>query len=131
MLAVIWNPLCRWHADGSELAILQSIDWAQFRFDLITVAHHRREPHRIDIRDFLKAQGYALEVRVFTVWHTLQRIPLRGMKPCIEVQMPTRGRNAAEAECLRNRFGSSCLRQTEGQTASQAGPFHAAGGHTE
>jgi FkbM family methyltransferase len=44
--------------EGSELAILQGLDWSRYRFRMIHVEHNRLEPRRSEIKAFLEARGY-------------------------------------------------------------------------
>lgn len=44
--------------EGSELLILQGLDWKRYTFRLIHVEHNLIEPNRLHIREFLEGKGY-------------------------------------------------------------------------
>jgi FkbM family methyltransferase len=45
--------------EGSEVEVLRGIDWARYSFGYISVEHNQVEPHRTEIRNFLKEKGYS------------------------------------------------------------------------
>ena len=53
--------------EGSELAILEGIDWSRYRFRCITVEHNFTE-QRQGIRKLLEAQGYRHREQQWDDW---------------------------------------------------------------
>lgn len=54
--------------EGSELAILEGIDWSRYQFRCITVEHNFTE-QRQGIRNLLEAQGYQCQERDWDDWY--------------------------------------------------------------
>jgi hypothetical protein len=54
--------------EGSELAILEGIDWRRYQFRCITVEHNFTE-QRQGIHKLLEAQGYQRQEAAFDDWY--------------------------------------------------------------
>jgi hypothetical protein len=54
--------------EGSELAILEGIDWNRYQFRSISVEHNFTE-QRLDIQKLLEAQGYERREAQWDDWY--------------------------------------------------------------
>lgn len=57
--------------EGSELKILQALDWNKYSFGAITVEHNYHQPARSNIGELLKSKGYVLATEM--AWDDIYR----------------------------------------------------------